>query len=137
MRTVHSTNGADQSCRLPFFLIQKNRRDMCEIYKSRIRRGYLRTRITADNNIYANDKRAELHSAQDEGNKSVQRTGADIPGRRRALLRYSRTKSLPNSLRVPNLFVFQLVYTVRMERKYEAQETRIYIIHIILGERFA
>lgn len=27
--------------------------------------------ISADNNIYANDKRAELHSAQDEGNKSV------------------------------------------------------------------
>lgn len=32
---------------------------------------HLRTGISADNNIYANDKRAELHSAQDEGNKSV------------------------------------------------------------------
>lgn len=49
------------------------------------------------------------------------RTGANIPGRRRALLRYSRAKSLPNPLRVR--VPASVCRYVRMERKYEALGT--------------
>lgn len=48
------------------------------------------------------------------------RTGADIPGRRYATLRYSRTKSLPNPpcVRVPASIRIYVYRYVRIKRKY-------------------
>lgn len=79
----------------------------CAKYTSASKMDRLHTRISADNNIYANDKRAKLHSAQDAGNKSVQRP--DIPGRRRALCLNIVER---NHCQIRCAFVLQLVYIV-------------------------
>jgi len=69
-------------------------------YTSASKTDHLYTEISADNNIYVNDKRNCILRKTRAIKVCSARIAADISGRSYALCRYSKTKSLPNPQRV-------------------------------------
>jgi len=98
------SNGADQSCCLVFSILQKKVLGASIAtyvrYTSASKTDHLYTEISADNNIYVNDKRNCILRKTRAIKVCSARIAADISNRSCALCRYSKTKSLPNPQRV-------------------------------------
>lgn len=93
---------------------------------------HLRSGMPTDNNITRTIKGRNCILRKTRAIKVCSaRTGTDIPGRRCALLRYSRTKSLPNPPRVRVPASIRICISLRQDKtECTAQETRM------LSERF-
>lgn len=120
------SNETDQPCCLALFILLKKKKMLgatrAKCTSPQVRRTICVLDLPTDNNITRTIKGRNCILRKTRAIKVCSaRTSVDIPGRRRVLLRYSRTKSLPNPsrVRVPaSIRIYICIYRyIRMKRK--------------------